>query len=73
MDKKEASATIRKMIKELGIKAKYSVKTSLSFDFVADISGDDGDLEKVRFAVKKLNLVYSDPANDIMSDYWGGS
>ena len=71
MDRKEAGKIVRKIIKDLGIKATYKTDFSMSFDFIVWISGDDKDMEAVRKAVHDNKLVYSDPTNDAMSDYFG--
>lgn len=71
MDRKEAGKIVRKIIKDLGIKATYKTDFSISFDFIVWIRGDDKDMEAVRKAVHDNKLVYSDPTNDAMSDYFG--
>ena len=71
MERKEAGKLIRKIIKDLGIKATYKTESSISFDFIVWIRGDDKDMEAVKKAVYENHLVYSDPTNDAMSDYFG--
>lgn len=71
MERKEAGKIVRKIIKDLGIKATYRTEFSMSFDFIIWINGDDKDKEAVKKAVHEHNLVYSDPTNDAMTDYFG--
>ncbi|MEE0060237.1 MAG: hypothetical protein UE295_05355 [Acutalibacteraceae bacterium] len=71
MERKEAGKLIRKLLKENGIKATYKTESSYTFDFVIWINGKDEDYERVAELVRKANLVYSDPENDVMTDYWG--
>ena len=72
MTGKEAGKLIRKLLKDNGIKATYRTDTrGYTFDFVMYINGDDADYEKVAKLVRENGMVYSDPDNDIMTDYWG--
>lgn len=81
MDKKTASKLARQAIKLANASGKvsYRCRDSLSFDFVVDFyesNENDECTYKYAKAIKKacdeVGLKeYSDPTNDIMSDYFG--
>ena len=81
MEKKEASKLAREAIKLAGAKGKvrYSTRDSMSFDFIVNFYEDDGDwncsynfAKAIMDACEKVGLrEYSDPTNDLMTDYWG--
>ena len=83
MERKEASKLARQAIKMVGAagKVRYTTRSSLSFDFVLDFY-EDWDEENQRYTTEfKEALIkacdeiglkeYSDPTNDIMTDYFG--
>ena len=81
MEKQEASKLAREAIKLAGAKGKVKYKTrdSLSFDFIVDFYEEDEEgncsykfAKAIKEACDKIGLKeYSDPTNDIMTDYFG--
>jgi hypothetical protein len=81
MNRSEASKLAREAIKLAGArgKVKYTTRESLSFDFIVNFQEyDENDncfykfAKAIKEACDKLGLVaYTDPTNDIMTDYFG--
>lgn len=71
MNIKEARQIVKQFIKDNNLRGKvsYRAEDSISFDFIFYFTGDDKYLELIKKGLKKL--VYSDPENDMMSDYFG--
>ena len=74
--RKEASVLARKAIKLSGLKGiTYKTEDSVSFDFIVWFSSENSS-EEVKSALRKaceeVGLKsYSDPNNDVMTDYFG--
>ena len=81
MEKKEASRLAREAIKLANAvgKVRFRTRDSISFDFIVDFYEEDenGDYsykygKAIKEACEKVCLrQYSDPENDIMTDYFG--
>lgn len=76
MTKKEASALARKAIKLSGLKGiKYKTEDGMNFDFIVWFSSEN-ETDEIRATLRKacdeVGLKeYSDPENDLMTDYFG--
>lgn len=70
-DYKTAGRAIKKLLKDNGINVTYKSDFSISFDYVIRLHGDDADYEKARKLIRDNGFIYSDPENDMMTDYFG--
>lgn len=70
-DYKSAGRAIKKLLKDNGINVTYKSESSISFDFVVWLSGDIADYEKASKLIRDNGFIYSDPTNDVMTDYFG--
>jgi hypothetical protein len=66
---KKIGKEIKKLLKENGINVSYKSESSYCFDYVISIDGREEDYEKASKLLHKYS--YSDPENDMMSDYFG--